>query len=147
MGFDLAGNIVEQIQALDMEERDAGRQMQGEERVEMPMHVHSPSLRRHNSQVERYLTSSTVRRRKLKHTHCNFCVREENGEDFVRHLRRSRSCWMLYMRTLKVHSFENVLLMLFSCQMCGETKTVNFTKHLQKNDRCLAGYREKYKPV
>merc|ERR1712020_625753 len=31
VGFDLAGNIAEQIQALDMEERDAGRQVQGED--------------------------------------------------------------------------------------------------------------------
>ena len=104
--------------------------------------VQSP--RRHNSQLERYLTSSTVRRRKLKDRPCYYCEREENGEGFVHHLRRSRSCVRLYMRFLKVHSFETVLLKLFSCEMCGETRSVNFVKHLERNNRCLAGYREKY---
>ena len=116
----------------------------GETDVEMETPVQSPSPRRHNSQLERYLTSSTVRRRKLKDRPCNFCEREENGEGFVHHLRRSRTCVRLYMRFLKVHSFENVLLKLFSCEMCGETRSLNFAKHMERNNRCLVGYREKY---
>jgi len=31
VGFDLAGNIAEQMQAVDMEEREVGRQVQGED--------------------------------------------------------------------------------------------------------------------
>ena len=117
-----------------MEERDDNRET----------HVRSPVPRRRNSELVRYLTSSGLRRKKIKDTHCNFCVREENGIDFARHLRNSRSCALLYMRILKVHSLENVLLKLFSCEVCGETRSVNFVKHLERNDRCLAWYREKY---
>ena len=110
------------------------------------VHVRSPGpgLRRRNSELVRYLTSSGVRRTKTKDTHCNFCVREEHGAGFVRHLTRSRSCALLYMRILKVHSLENVLLKLFSCEICGETRSINFVKHLERNDRCLAEYRQKY---
>ena len=115
-----------------MEERDAN----GE--------VLSPVIRRWNSEVLRYLTSSGAGRKKIKETHCRFCVREENGAGFVRHLTRSRSCALLYMKVLKLHSVENVLLKLFSCEICGETRPVNFVKHLERNDMCLAAYREKY---
>ena len=103
-------------------------------------------LRRSRStELLRHLTSSSMKRKKVKDSHCKFCFREKRALALVDHLRRSRNCSRLYMRIYKVNTLDNLLLKCFSCEMCGEIKHINFSEHLRRKEECLEGYRRQYK--
>ena len=86
-----------------------------------------------------------MKRKKVKDSHCKFCLREKSALALVDHLRRSRHCSILYMRIYKVNTLDNLLLKCFSCEMCGEIKHINFSEHLRRKNECLEGYMRQYK--
>ena len=101
--------------------------------------------RSRSTEILRHLTSSSVKRKKVKDSHCKFCLREKSALALVDHLRRSRHCSRLYMRIYKVNTLDNLLLKCFSCEMCGEIKHINFSEHLRRKNECLEGYMRQYK--
>ena len=70
--------------------------------------------RRRSTEILRHLTSSSVKRKKVKDSHCKFCLREKSALALVDHLRRSMHCSRLYMRIYKVNTLDNLLLKCFS---------------------------------
>ena len=105
---------------------------------------HRLSPRRSDS-VVRYLSASSAKRRRVKDVDCKFCEAMIPGKELLNHLRRSKSCMNLYMRLLKVTSEQHLVIKLFSCEVCYETKQLNFKKHMLDNGNCYANYLRKWK--
>ena len=103
--------------------------------------VRSPSLE-HNA-IGRYLTTSSAKRKKVKESHCQFCVRILSGGDLLDHLKKEKLCQILYYRIMRTKSFENLVLKIFSCEFCFLTKRIDFKQHLSENGNCLEHYKIK----
>ena len=101
-----------------------------------------------NSQVRRspgpQLTASSLKRRTREKNHCKFC----NGNFFkrrlLRHIKNHNPCLILYQRMLRVKSLENLVVKLFSCQFCCETKKLDLKIHLSSSEDCLKSYQMEY---
>ena len=125
------------------EERD-----ETQESLPIPATNRSVSYRHQNIQspVKRYMTSSTARRKQMKHTDCKFCDFNIPASSLFDHLRRQRhkKCLFLYLKMHQVNTLEGLIAKLFSCEMCCNQERINFEKHLKKNKRCLEKYKLKF---
>ena len=101
-----------------------------------------------NSQVSRspgpQLTASSLRRITMKKNHCKFCIGNFFKRRLLRHLKNHNPCLILYQRMLRVKSLENLVVKLFSCQFCCETKKLDLKIHLSSSEDCLKSYQTKY---
>ena len=92
-------------------------------------------VRRHASISQRYLTTASAKRRRIKQNDCRFCNAIVTGKELLK---------KLYMRSLRVRSEGNLASKLFSCEFCFETKQINFKKHCLSNIDCLESYLNKH---
>ena len=95
--------------------------------------------------VGRYLSSSSAKRRTIKEADCKYCDKFVEAASFIQHLRKEKLCRTIYLRNHKLKSFDSLLLKLFSCEFCYVKKRIVLKKHLEENNRCLDGYRNKLK--
>ena len=116
--------------------RDLKREMESEESNLSP---------RKPDSVGRYFSTASAKRRKVKQEDCKFCEALIPGKDLLNHLKGKKTCMNLYMRILKVTSEKHLVIKLFSCEFCFETKQLNFKNHMSKNEDCYAKYCRKYK--
>ena len=105
--------------------------------------VLTPNRNSHNPRA-RYLTSSSAKRRKRKEADCKFCDERIMSFDLLKHLSEEKNCQSLYMKTFKVNSLDQLILKLFSCEVCCERKQINLKNHLLQNQNCLERYRLKF---
>ena len=101
-------------------------------------------VRRHASVSQRYLTTASAKRRRIKQNDCRFCNAIVTGKELLNHFEVKDSCKKLYMRSLRVRSEGNLASKLFSCEFCFETKQINFKKHCLSNIDCLESYLNKH---
>ena len=99
-------------------------------------------IRRRQSARQLYIRSPSARNNRR---HCKFCEKSVEGADLETHLKRKRRCLVLYMKFFKVSTFDHLALKLFTCEFCKLGKRMDFKKHLQRNQDCLAHYRRKYR--
>ena len=101
---------------------------------------------RRPTNVQRYVSSSSAKRRQRKNDHCFFCVRYLNdAKTLEEHLRASSDCLACYCRSKKKRTLEGVLLEIFSCLICNNANTNSrLFYHLRSSPVCLDGYLEKF---
>ena len=99
-------------------------------------------IRRRQSTRQLYIRSPSARKNQ---EHCKFCVKIVEGADLDTHLKKERGCLFLYMKFFKVSTFDDLASRLFTCEFCKIGKRIDFRKHLQRNQDCLAYYRRKYR--
>lgn len=104
---------------------------------------HSPA-RATNSQIHRYLSSSSAKRRRIKETICYFCRGEYDCFTFEAHLLSSIDCQTLYMRSMHLRSVDAVLVSLFSCLFC-QTTVKQLSHHLKRNADCREQFQQRFK--
>ena len=84
----------------------------------LPTVARTPSPSRARLQIKRakFLSSSSLKKRLMKVTHCKFCVRNRDTRSQLEaHLMDSELCKSLYMRLYRVNSLNGVLLNMFKC--------------------------------
>ena len=103
----------------------------------------SPSSR---SPIQRSMCSPSARRRQRKQTDCRFCDDDLPASCIIEHLKKEdkKSCRFLYLKLYCVTSLESLVAKLFSCEMCWETKRINFQSHLGRKNECLRKFRLKF---
>lgn len=101
--------------------------------------------RSNESQVNRYLTTASAKRRRKKEGHCQFCEKDLAGSQFLDHLKKEDVCRKYYFKIWKVKTVEDFLLKIYSCEICFHTQHLRFKKHLLENPACLEGYKLKLK--
>ena len=94
-------------------------------------------------QLNRYLSSSSARRRVVKQTHCRYCIGEYNREDFEEHLLRSQNCLTLYLRSWHLKTLEAVLLKIFPCFYC-DNHFRQLKHHLRTQPNCFQQFKERF---
>ena len=94
--------------------------------------------------VDRYFSTASAKRRKVKEEHCHFCNASVPGKDLVGHLEAKPRCHHLYVRALKVTSEKDLINKLFICEFCFEEKRSNFKDHVMKKRKCLESYLKKF---
>ena len=104
--------------------------------------VTPPRHTRGSNTLRSYLTTSSAKRKLKKAFHCKFCNETLLGQDLFYHLKETRKCRTCYQKVHRICSFELLVQKIFSCQVCYETKRVDFRKHLVKNRACLEEYRK-----
>ena len=116
-----------------------------EENAEDRVHGELPltPTRESNSQLTRYITSSSAKKKKVKETDCKFCHSNFSGEQLFKHMKSEKNCQTLYMKWFKVKSFESLVVKLFHCEMCYESKKIDMRKHLRTNWSCFKKYQRK----
>ena len=88
-----------------------------------------PSLQ--SPRLAKFLTSSSLKRRQFKPSHCKYCSRFRNNRQQVEeHLRDSELCLSLYLREFKVNKLEAILMKLYRCISCGAGGTFQLKRHL-----------------
>ena len=102
----------------------------------------TPRMHYSNS-VDKYRSTSSAKKRKVKDSPCQFCVENVNGLELVNHLKKEEKCKHLYLRCFRVNSVDALLLKMFSCTVCFIQKQVDFKKHLLRNENCLKEYQRK----
>ena len=120
-----------------LEESPAARLHDSSEPVTPPCHT------RGRNTLLRYLTTSSAKRKLIKAFHCKFCHETLLGQDLFNHLKESRKCRTCYQKVHRICSFEMLVQKIFSCEVCYETKRVDFRKHLVKNRACLEEYQKR----
>lgn len=80
----------------------------------------------------------------MKKNHCKFCIGNFFKRRLLRHIKNHNPCLILYQRMLRVKSLENLVLKLFSCQFCCETKKLDLKIHLSSSEDCLKSYQMEY---
>ena len=103
----------------------------------------SPSSR---SPIQRSICSPSARRTQRKQTHCKYCDEDLPASCIIEHLKREnqKRCKFLYLKFYGVSSLESLVAKLFSCEMCYETKRINFQSHLGRKKECLRKFRLKF---
>ena len=95
---------------------------------------------RSNSRLVRnYLSTSSVKRRKIKATDCHFCFRNKNNKTLGQHLQESETCKALYCRIYRTDDIKTVLVLNFKCLFC-QNGSPKVKVHLQKYPSCLRQY-------
>ena len=105
--------------------------------------IRSPA-RANNTQINRYLSSSSAKKRRVKETICYFCRGEYDCFTFEAHLLSSVDCQTLYMRSMHLRSVDAVLVSLFSCLFC-QTPVAQLSHHLKRNEDCLKQFLQRFK--
>ena len=93
--------------------------------------------------VNRYLSSSSAKRRMIKQTNCNFCPVEVDRESIEEHLQTSNDCLTLYLRHLHLKSLEAVILKIYPCLFC-QIPFHKLSLHLQSQPECLRQFKERF---
>ena len=91
-----------------------------------------------------HLSSSSLKKRKFKLSHCRYCCRVRGRTDLEKHLKESDVCLNLYLRELRVRSLDAVLMKLFPCLGCDKTGKFYITQHLRQSQQCLQVYQERF---
>ena len=100
--------------------------------------------RKHSRAVISNLSSSSLKMRKTKSSHCKFCPRYKCRSSLEEHFNLSDTCLQLYCRELKVRSLDAVLIKCFTCLGCDQIGKSKLAVHLSKNKRCLRVYQERF---
>ena len=81
-----------------------------------PSQPSTPMRNNQNPKHSKFLSSSSVKRRRYKPVHCHFCARFKcTRSQLEEHFLQSELCLSLYMREMHVNSFDGVMLKLFNC--------------------------------
>ena len=103
------------------------------------------NIRQRSRKIAVYVSSSSAKRRERKDTHCFFCCRNfVNARDLEDHLNNSEACLACYCRKLKVKSLDGILINQFGCFFCNVPVNIKLAFHLQRNERCLQGYIDRF---
>jgi len=97
-----------------------------------------------NRQRRVTISSSEVKRNRLKESHCNYCNLQIDKEDVEFHLLESNICSQFYLKQYRCQSIDSVLLKLFPCLFCSISKTVKMKIHLTQKDECFQKYCNKW---
>ena len=104
--------------------------------------INSPA-RAPNTQIHRYLSSSSAKRKRVKGNICHFCHGEYNCLTLEAHLLSSVDCQTLYMRSMHLRSVDAVLVSLFSCLYC-QTPVTQLSHHLKRNAVCRGQFQQRF---
>ena len=103
----------------------------------------SPARKRSRAVIAN-LSSSSLKKRTTKSSHCKFCPRYKCRSSLEEHLKLSDTCLQLYCREFKVRSLDAVLIKCFSCLGCDKIGKFKLAVHLSKSESCLRVYRERF---
>ena len=106
--------------------------------------IFSSPAKKRSRYVISHLSSSSLKKRTKKTSHCHFCPRQRCRTSLEQHLKESEECFNLYCRLLKVRSMNAVLLKLFSCLGCDKTGNFKLTPHLPKSLSCYKIYQSRF---
>ena len=91
----------------------------------------SPATTSRQCRLARILSSSSLKKRFKKTSHCRFCPRFRFSRlQMESHLIDSKLCLSLYLRHFKVQELDAVLLKIFRCFACSSTGTFQLKRHL-----------------
>ena len=91
----------------------------------------SPATIRRNCRLARILRTSSLKKRIIKHYHCQFCPRFRfSRAQMEAHLKESQLCLNLYLRLFKVNEMEAVLVKIYKCLSCSLTGNSQLKRHL-----------------
>ena len=100
---------------------------------------------RNNHLIIKNLSSSSLRKRKVKPVNCKFCFRyTHNREQLERHLNENEVCCLLYQRENRVSSLDAVLVKTFKCISCTSIGNYQLKKHLESNPNCMHYYQQRF---
>ena len=103
----------------------------------------SPARKRSRAVISN-LSSSSLKKRTRKLTHCKFCPRYKCRTSLEEHFKQSDPCLQLYCRELKVRNIDAVLIKCFPCLGCDKMGNFKLTVHLSKSPSCLRIYRDRF---
>lgn len=83
-----------------------------------PDSLNSP-IRSQSQSINRYLRSSSAKRRQWRDENCRFCNEDHDRVSLHYHLQGNKQCLFYYERTLHVKKIEAVMVMLFDCLFCN----------------------------
>ena len=95
--------------------------------------------------VQRYISTSSAKKRKRQDVHCHFCGAEVDNRHLENHLGSNENCRMLYRGLLGIksgHCIGDILILLFTCVNCFQTRRIILKKHLEENIPCCDKYKE-----
>ena len=93
--------------------------------------------------ANKYLSSSSAKRRMIKQTDCHFCPADLNRDTIEEHLKTSQDCLTLYLRKLHLKTLDAVILKIYPCLYC-EVPFHKLSIHLQTQPECLRQFKEKF---
>ena len=108
-----------------------------------PLLLSSPARKRSRAVISN-LSSSSLKKRTNKSSHCKFCPRYKCRTTLEEHFKLSDTCLQLYCRELKVRNIDAVLVKCFPCLGCNKVGNFKLAVHLSKNESCLRVYRERF---
>ena len=93
--------------------------------------------------ANKYLSSSSAKRRMIKQTDCHFCPAELSRDTIEEHLKTSQDCLTLYLRKLHLKTLDAVILKIYPCLYC-QIPFHKLSIHLQTQPECLRQFKEKF---
>ncbi len=103
----------------------------------------SPARKRSRAVISN-LSSSSLKKRTTKSSHCKFCPRHKCRTSLEEHFKQSDTCLQLYCRELKVRNIDAVLIKCFPCLGCDKLGNFKLAVHLNKSPRCFRIYRDRF---
>lgn len=90
-----------------------------------------PASIRRQIQSAKFLSSSSLKRKITKPTHCKFCNRYlDTRQEVETHLENSEVCLALYQRFQKVNNLDAVMVRIYRCLSCGIPGNFQLKRHL-----------------
>ena len=91
----------------------------------------SPTTKQRRIRLAKIMSSSSLKKKRIKTSHCKYCNRFKFGRKQVEaHLKENEICASLYKRELKVHGTEGVLTKLYKCLACSSNGAFQLKRHL-----------------